>query len=254
VALEQRPIGDGQVRRAKKALNSLVTAMAIEDKEGQTTKATERTWSFGRRTGVSAPNKDRAAGQFRALSWGMSKGWSAAKQIQAMSTNLVAPKGNETTTLAQPVYIMSTIILYVMWILVTAVPCQERTGLMTHFPVQRNLVWAQPLIGLQDKIAEEWKKKEKKCSAGLLEEMQKMEKLGQSLIEFADSFQFPAEPERLEEVAGQVAELAETCRRMEEGLVPLQLQIRELFHRAVRSRTEVLEVLDQGGKASPPMI
>ncbi|PRQ17593.1 hypothetical protein RchiOBHm_Chr7g0196671 [Rosa chinensis] len=253
-ALEQRPIGDGQVRRAKKALNSLVTAMAIEDKEGQTTKATERTWSFGRRTGVSAPNKDRAAGHFRALSWGMSKGWSSAKQIQAMSMNLVAPRGNETSSLVQPVYIMSTIMLFVMWILVTAVPCQERTGLMTHFQVPRNLVWAQSLIGLQDKIAEEWKKKEKKCAAGLLEELQKMEKLGQSLIEFADNFQFPAEAERLEEVAAQVAELAEICKRMEEGLLPLQQQIRELFHRAVRSRTEVLEVLDQGGKGTPPMM
>ncbi|XP_050377651.1 protein ROH1 [Argentina anserina] len=253
-ALEQRPIGEGQVRRARKALNSLVTAMAIEDKEGQTNKATERTWSFGRRTGVSGPNKDRAAGHFRALSWGMSKGWSAAKQIQAMSMNLVAPRGNETSSLVQPVYIMSTIMLFVMWILVTAVPCQERTGLMTHFPLPRNLVWAQSLIGLQDKIAEEWKKKEKKCTAGLMEEMQKMEKLGQSLIEFADSFQFPVETERMEDVAAQVVELAEICRRMEEGLVPLQQQIRELFHRAVRSRMEVLEVLDQGGKGTPPMM
>ncbi|PQM41830.1 uncharacterized protein Pyn_36428 [Prunus yedoensis var. nudiflora] len=121
---------------------------------------------------------------------------------------------------------------------------------MTHFPVPRNLAWAQAMIGLQEKISEEWKKKEKKGSAGLLEEMQKMEKLGQSLIEFSDSFQFPAEAEKLEEVAAQVAELAETCRKMEEGLVPLQQQIRELFHRVVRSRTEVLDVLDQGGKAS----
>lgn len=87
-----------------------------------------------------------------------------------------------------------------------------------------------------------------------MEEMQKMEKLGQSLIEFADSFQFPVEAGKLEEVAAQVAELAEICRRMEEGLVPLQQQIRELFHRAVRSRMEVLEVLDQGGKGTPPMM
>ncbi|TQE07010.1 hypothetical protein C1H46_007400 [Malus baccata] len=253
-ALEQRPLGDGQVRRAKRTLLSLVTAMAVEDKEGGANKATERSWSFGRRQGVSAPSKDRAVGHFRALSWGMSKGWSAAKQIQAISSNLVAPKGNEASGLAQPVYIMSAIMLSVMWMLVTAIPCQERTGLITHFPVPRNLSWAQSMISLQEKIAEEWKKKEKKGSAGLLEEMQRMEKLGQSLIEFADSFQFPAEAEKLEEVAAQVAELAENCRRMEEGLVPLQLQIRELFHRVVRSRTEVLEVLDQGGKHSAPIM
>lgn len=250
-ALEQKPIGDGQVRRAKKALNSLIAAVTIEDRDGVGSKSTERAWSFGRRGGSAcAGSKDRTAGQFRSLWWGMAKGWSAAKQIQAMSSNLVAPRGAESTGLAHPVYIMSTVVVFVMWALVAAIPCQERTGLATHFPVPRQLGWAQPIISLQEKIAEEWKKKEKKCSAGVLEEMQRLERLAQSLIEFTDSFQFPAEAERLEEVAAQVAELAETCRRMEEGLVPLQQQIREVFHKVVRTRTEVLNVLDQVGKAS----
>lgn len=48
-SLEQAPVGDGQVRRAKKALNSLVTAMMHEDKDGGNTKGTERSRSFGRR-------------------------------------------------------------------------------------------------------------------------------------------------------------------------------------------------------------
>lgn len=65
--------------------------------------------------------------------------------------------------------------------------------------------------------------------------MQRIEKVSQSLIEFADSFQFPAEADRLEEVATQVSELSEMCRRMEEGLVPLHQQIRELFHQIVKS-------------------
>ncbi|KAL5551837.1 hypothetical protein UlMin_002013 [Ulmus minor] len=250
-ALEQRPIGDGQVRRAKKALNSLLAAMALEDKDGIGNKATERAWSFGRRGGSGA-NKDRAAGQFRSLWWGMAKGWSAAKQIQAMSANLVAPRGAESTGLPLPVYMMSSVTLFVMWALVAAIPCQERTGLASHFPVPRQFGWAQSMIVLQEKISEEWKKKEKKGSSGLLQEIQKMEKLGQSLAEFADSFQFPAEPERLDEVAAQVADLAETCKRMEEGLVPLQQQIREVFHKVVRTRTEVLVVLDQAGKVSTP--
>ncbi|KAB1215384.1 hypothetical protein CJ030_MR4G025282 [Morella rubra] len=225
-ALEHRPIGDGQQPQAA-----------------------ERTWSFGRR---SAVNRDRAAaGQFRSLSWNMAKGWSASKQIQAMSTNLVAPRGGESSGLASPVYVMSTVTVFVMWALVAAIPCQERNGLPTYFPVPRQLVWAQPMIALQEKIAEEWKKKkEKNRLAGLLEETQRLERLGQSLIEFADSFQFPGETERLEEVAAQVAELAETCKKMEEGLVPLQQQIRELFHKLVKSRTEVLELLDQSGKLS----
>lgn len=41
-ALETRPMGDGQVRRAKKALNLLVTTMIHEDKDCGSTKGTER--------------------------------------------------------------------------------------------------------------------------------------------------------------------------------------------------------------------
>ena len=170
-----------------------------------------------------------------------------------MSSNLVPPRGAEAAGLALPVYIMSAVLVFVMWSLVAAVPCQERTGLATHLPVPRQLVWAQPLIGLQEKIGEEWKKKEKKGTAGLLEEMQRMEKVALSLVEFADSFQFPLEDAKVEEVAVQVAEMADICLKMEEGLVPLQQQVREVFHRIVRSRAEVLDVIDQVGKMSTPV-
>ncbi|KAE9614113.1 hypothetical protein Lal_00016574 [Lupinus albus] len=251
-SLEETQIGDGQVRRAKKALSSLVTAMLHEDKDGGNSKGTERNRSFGRRGANNSAANNK--GNFRSLSWNMARNWSAAKQIHAMSSNLYAPRGGESTGLAMPVYIMSSVLVFVMWTLVAAIPCQERNGLGTHSPFPRQLAWAQPMIGLQEKIAEEWKKKEKKGSVGLLEEMQKMDKVGQSLIDFAESFQFPAEAERLEEVKGYVEELAEICRKMEEGLEPLQQQIREVFHRVVRSRAEFLLVLEQAGKLSaPPM-
>lgn len=102
---------------------------------------------------------------------------------------------------------------------------------------------------MHEKISEEWKKKENQGSAGLLDEMQKMEKLSQSLIEFTDTFQFLAE-----EVVTQVAELAETCQKMEDGLVPLQLQIREVFHRMVRSRAEIYDLLESNAKLCTPMV
>lgn len=262
-ALQQRPIGEGQVRRAKKALSSILASMTHDDKESNNNALhakPERAWSFGRRGGaaasaaaVRANTKDRSAFSFRSLSWSVAKSWSAAKQIQAMSSNLVAPRGNESTGLALPVYIMSTVLVFVMWALVAAIPCQERTGLATNFPIPKNVVWAQTVIGLQEKIGEEWKRKEKKGNAGLLEELQKMEKSAQSLVEFADSFQFPLEEEKVEEMVAQVGEMAETCRKMEEGLVPLQQQIREVFHRIVRSRSEILDAIDQVGKLSVPV-
>lgn len=260
VALEQRPIGEGQVRRAKKALATLLTSMTLDDKENSNSnnhgKSTERTWSFGRRGGGSAAannSKDRTGGTFRPLSWSMAKSWSAAKQIQAMSANLVVPRGVEANGLGMLVYIMSTVLVFVMWSLVAAFPCQERTGLPNHIPVPRQLQWAQSIIGLQEKIGDDWKKKEKKGTAGLLEEMQRMEKVGQSLMEFADAFRFPLEDEKVEEVAVQVAELAGICGKMEEGLAPLQQQVREVFHRMVRSRAELLDLIDQVNKLSVPV-
>lgn len=50
-ALEQRPIVEGHVRRAKRALNTLLSSMAADDKEQNINvgKSAERMWSIGRR-------------------------------------------------------------------------------------------------------------------------------------------------------------------------------------------------------------
>ncbi|XP_051137420.1 protein ROH1-like [Andrographis paniculata] len=258
-ALRQSPVGEGQIRRAQKALTTLLTSMFFDDKENTNAnfhlKWTDRTRSFGRRfSGAAALHgKDRSSGNnFRSFSWSVAKSWSAAKQIQNMTTNLVAPRGADASGPAVPVYIMNTILVFVMWALVAAIPCQERNGLSTHFQTPRQLGWAQPIISLQDKIGEDWKKKEKKGTLGLLEELQKMEKVANSLAEFTCSFGSPLDNEKAAEVEAQVAEMEEICRRMEEGLAPLQQQVREVFHRIVRSRSEILDVVDQITKISAP--
>nr|GEW68729.1 BYPASS-related protein [Tanacetum cinerariifolium] len=137
--------------------------------------------------------------------------------------------------------------------MVSAIPCQERTGLGAHLQLSKQFTWAQPMIGLLEKIGEDWKKKEKKGRSGLLDETQKLEKLGLSLVEFADGFSFPVEAEKAEEMAAMVAEMAEICERMDEGLGALQMQVRELFNRIVRSRAETLDVLDQVNKITTPV-
>ncbi|XP_075489316.1 protein ROH1A-like [Primulina tabacum] len=260
IALQQNPIGEGQVRRARKALTALLASIVFDVKENSNGnvhgKSAERSWSFGRRGGGGGStmnNKDPNGRNLSSFSWSVAKSWSSAKQIQAMSANLSAPRGGESNGLALPVYIISTILVFVMWALVAAIPCQERTGLATHLPLPKQLAWAQPLVSLQEKIGEEWKKKEKKGNAGLLEEVHRMEKLAQSLVEFADSFVFPMEEEKATAVAAQVKELAEICEKMEEGLGPLQQQVREVFHRIVRSRAEVLDVLDPVNKLPTPV-
>ncbi|XP_074304066.1 protein ROH1A-like [Silene latifolia] len=249
-SLENRPFTDGQIRRARRALAAVLASIVVDEKEGNG-KTTERSWSFGRRNSGSASSKDRQhMPNFRSLSWSVAKNWSASKQIQAISSNLYPPRGGEATGLPLTIYIMNVIVVFVMWALVTGIPCQNRAGLASHIPIPKQSNWAHSMSVIQEKIAEEWKKKEKKGSVGLMDEVVKVEKVAQYLIEFADNFQFPLEVEKEEEVAAKVAELAEICRRMEDGLGPLQQQIREVFHRLVKSRAEVLEVLEHANKAS----
>ncbi|MFS8003877.1 hypothetical protein Hanom_Chr13g01219021 [Helianthus anomalus] len=56
-ALEQRPIVEGHVKRAKRALNTLLAAMMVDDKDPNVTggKLAERMWSISRRGGGVAP-------------------------------------------------------------------------------------------------------------------------------------------------------------------------------------------------------
>ncbi|KAJ0431259.1 hypothetical protein Hanom_Chr17g01524991 [Helianthus anomalus] len=243
-SLNQKPITEGHVRRAKKALTTLLSSISIDDKEihHHTNKSTS-----------SSNNNNTTLGNIKSLSYPFARTWSAAKQIQAMSANLTSPRGGEPTGLVVPLYLMSSVLVFVMWAMVAAIPCQERAGLGAHLQLSKQFTWAQPMIGLQEKIGEQWKKKEKKGRSGLLLETQRMEKLGLSMVEFAEGFVFPVEGEKAEEVAAMVAEMEEVCGRMEEGLVALDMQVREVFNRIVRSRAETLDVLDQLNKMTTPV-
>lgn len=76
-----------------------------------------------------------------------------------------------------------------------------------------------------------------------------MEKIGLSLLEFTERFRFPAEEVEAEEVAEKVDEMDEICRGMEVGLEDLQRQVREVFHGLVRSRLEIVSLVDQASAA-----
>ncbi|KAK9147411.1 hypothetical protein Scep_006168 [Stephania cephalantha] len=260
-AMEQKPVGEGQVRRARKALSNLVAAMSNEEVMSSVNngKSTERAWSFGRKGSSSGGGgggmKEGNVGSFRSLSMTVSRSWSAAKQIQAMAANLAMPRGGEATGMGMIVYIMSTVMVFVMWVLVMAIPCQDKSGVASHIPIPRQLACAAPMIGLQDRISEELKKREKnKGNAGLLEELQKLEKCSHGCIELMDSLVFPVEEEKAEEMRAKLGELGETCQKMEEGLDPLRRQVREVFHRMVRSRAEILLIFDNTGKSPSPIL
>lgn len=245
-ALKQRPLCDGSVRRAKRALTSLLIGLNADERRDRNSggsgcsnqrRTTSRSWSFGPRSNVTGGGS----------SGHVSKNWSAAKQIQAMVANLVLPRGAEASGPAMPVYIMSSVIVLVMWVLVAAVPCQTSSVLVAPLPLPKHQSWASAAVNIQERIGEELKRKEKRCGGGggLMEEMQRMERIGLSLMEFAERFRFPADEEEEEEVAEKVDEMEEICRGMEVGLEDLQRQVRQVFHRLVRSRIEIVSVLDQ---------
>ncbi|KAK1374850.1 hypothetical protein POM88_031043 [Heracleum sosnowskyi] len=234
-ALQQRPIGGGHVRRAKKALNSLVMSMNFDDEYKCNAKSADRAWSFGRRgtpAAAAAPLRNQSS-NFRSLSFPFSNSWSSAKQIQLMSANMVVPRGGDAGGLALPVYIMSSIMVFTMWALVAAFPCQDRNGLPAHLPIGKPMGWAEPIVLMQEKIGEEWKKQDK-MNVGLLEESQRLEKVAVFLVDY----DFSTEGEMEDEMAEKVAELAEICGKMDEGLGALEQGVREVFHSLAKSRTE----------------
>lgn len=233
----KKNLGEGQFRRAKKALIDLAIGM-LDEKDSGSSSVAHRNRSFGRSNPSSRDHK--SLGHFRSLSWSVSRSWSAARQIQAIGNNLCAPKGNEIVAsngLAVAVFTMGSVLLFVMWALVAAIPCQDR-GLQVHFSIPRQFTWAAPMLAAHDKIVEESKKRERKNACGLLREIHFIEKNGRLMSELVDSVQFPLSEEKDAEVRKRVEELAEVFEAVKEGLEPLERQVREVFHRIVKSRTE----------------
>ncbi|KAG0499994.1 hypothetical protein HPP92_000066 [Vanilla planifolia] len=208
----------------------------------------QRNRSFGRNSNSSSSSSRT---HFRSLSWSVSRSWSAAKQIQAISNNLNAPRGNEisaTNGLAVPVYTMNNVLLFVMWTLVAAIPCQDR-GMQTHFSIPRSFHWAAPILSLHERILEESKKKDRKNSCGMLREIHQIEKLVRQLTELVDVVRFPLPEERAAELVQRVQELAQVRNVLTDELGPLERQVREVFLRIVRSRTEGLDTLGKSHKS-----
>lgn len=244
----KRILGEGQVRRARKALSELAVGL-VDDKDSSQPLAL-RNRSFGRNNNSSnSQSKDQhRLGYFRSLSWYVSRSWSAAKQLQAIGSNLVSPRANEITAtngLAMLVFTMGNVLLFVMWALVAAIPCQDR-GLQVHIYVPRHFSWAGPLLSLHERILEESKKRDRKNACALLREIYQMEKCTRLLGELTDTVQFPLGEEKEMEVRQRVKELGQVFDAMKEGLEPLEKQVREVFHRIVRSRTEGLGSLGRG--------
>ncbi|XBH59974.1 hypothetical protein VPH35_114628 [Triticum aestivum] len=227
------------------------------------------------RAAPSTPCSSRAA---RALSFSVSsKNWSTGRHVHAMAAHLAPPPPQAATApgagggLGLALYTMSSVLVFAMWALVAAVPCQDRASAAAPIAPAKQAQWAAPMTALQERIIDESRRRDKKgsssgasspASAGLLAEMQAVERaareLNSLLEEIAEEEDEAVEVEApasiSEERAGDVVERAEAlagaCRALEDGLAPLERQVRAVFHRVVASRAEVVRCMEHSARST----
>ncbi|XP_042023404.1 protein ROH1-like [Salvia splendens] len=154
---------------------------------------------------------------------------------------LVPPKTNEiaaTNGLAMLIFAMSFILMFVLWVLVAAIPCQDR-GVQIHFAIPRQFSWSTPLFLLHSRIMDESKKREQRNTCGLLKEIYQIEKCVHQLTDSVDAAQFPLSDRLKDEVNENVNELSLACGAFKTGLEPLQCKLRETFRKVMACRSRV---------------
>ncbi|KAF3651923.1 hypothetical protein BC332_32492 [Capsicum chinense] len=244
----QKMIGEGQLRRTRKSLMDLALVMLEEKETGSV--LSQRNRSFGRHN-KAKDHQRRPSGHSRSLSWSVSQSWSASKQLQSIASHLVAPRGHEiaaTNGIASLIFTMNFVLLFVLWVLVAAVPCQDRS-LQIHFTVPRQFSWSNALWLLHGRIMDEAKKPERRNSNGLLKEIYQLEKCVHHLTDLIDSAQLPLTEGLMEEIKMGGQDLSAVCEDLKAGLSPLERHLKEVFRKIMSCRTEGLELL---GSANQP--
>ncbi|CAN6480799.1 unnamed protein product [Victoria cruziana] len=166
--------------------------------------------------------------------------------LHAIGKDLMVPlRAFANNSVVVHIYTMSYVLAFVMWTLVVAITCGDRgmtTNLLVPAPPGRQFEWAASMIVIQEKIHEDWRKREKEgCTeAGLMKELQMIEKCSQRLTELVGSDQLPLEEGKITDVRQQLLELEDVCNSLEEGLKIFRRQVREAFHRIIKSRNKVL--------------
>lgn len=237
-------INEGQFRRARKALTDLAIVM-LDDHKDSGSVFSHRNRSFGRPNKGKDATQPRKQGHSKSLSWSVSISWSASKQLQSMANNLVPPRANEISQnngLANCVFTMGFVLMFVLWTVVAAIPCQDR-GLF-NFSIPRQYSWSSPLFLIHTRVLDESKKREHKNSPGLLQEIHQMEKSINLISDLIDSVQqFPLTEEQQKEVKDGVEEISLVCNSCKNGLDTFDRQLREVFRKIMYCRTEGLGAL-----------
>ncbi|KAK1613895.1 hypothetical protein QYE76_019412 [Lolium multiflorum] len=230
--------------------------------------------------GGGAPTTPSCSRAARALSFSVSsKNWSSGRHVHAMAAP--PPQGLAPAAgcgLGLALYTMSSVLAFATWALVAAVPCQDR-GTTSAVAPPKQAQWAAPMAALQERIVEESRRREKKGSSsgnssssspssGLLAEMQAVERAARELSSLLDEIaeedeaaaaEDESEPspspasvseDRARDVVERAEALAGACRALEDGLAPLERQVRAVFHRVVASRAEVVRCIEHSARSA----
>ncbi|KAI3820339.1 hypothetical protein L1987_07885 [Smallanthus sonchifolius] len=229
----QSALGESQFRRAKRVLDNLENKI-VDEKESSSNLA-QRNRSIDQKDLKNQGH--RCSKQSRSLSW------PASRQLLAMGNNIVVPKGNDiiaTNGLVSAIYTMTRVLHFVMWALVVAITCKDH-GLQSHFNnTLKNFAWWVPMNSLEERILQEYKKRDKSNSCGLLKEIHMIESFACFMNRFIDSVQFPLTKEHKEEAKKRFEELKIVYESLKNGLDPLERQVRSVFHQIILCRIEGL--------------
>ncbi|XP_072993865.1 protein ROH1A-like [Typha latifolia] len=211
--------GQSQLPRARRALSKLLDETLPRSRSG------------------------RGSGSGRSLSWSLSRSWSTPRGVGEPFGGGIAGG------IGIAVHTLSTLINFTMFVLAAAVPCVG--GAAAPVAPLRQLQWSATMVGLQERIAEEWRRNEKKGSGslyvGLLAELQGVDIRSKCLMECVNETQ---EGERKSKVAATGAELAEACWVLEEGMGPFEKKVRAVSLRMFSSRSEVVRCLDRSTRSA----
>ncbi|KAI3750598.1 hypothetical protein L2E82_21279 [Cichorium intybus] len=117
---------------------------------------------------------------------------------------------------------------------------QDR-GIQSNINIPKNFNWGAPIIALHERILEESKKRGRRNACGLLKEIEGIERSACFVNELCDSLKFPLTEEQEAEVRKRVDGVEIVYESIKTGLDPLEKQVRDVFHRIVRSRTQGLD-------------
>ncbi|KAF8749898.1 hypothetical protein HU200_012534 [Digitaria exilis] len=178
-----------------------------------------------------------------ALSFSVSKNWSAGRHMNAMAAHLAPPPTQATAAVAgaAPSFVS---------------PC-GRWDRASAAQAQ----WAAPMSALQDRIAEEWRRREKKGSfSGSCRRWSAPARDLNSLLEEIAEEQEEEEghgivgEDRAREVTERAEELAAACRALEEGWRRLSGRCARCSTVSWPCRAEVVRCIDHSTRRPPPPI